>query len=198
MSVFIHPSSCVDDGVVIGAHTKIWHFSHLMGGTRIGENCNIGQNVVIGPDVVLGNSCKIQNNVSIYKGVTLEDEVFCGPSMVFTNVFNPRAGIRKMDQALPTLIRRGATLGANCTIVCGVTVGCWAMVGAGAVVTRNVPNHALVYGNPARLRGWVCRCGEKLDKNLRCPACGLLHVRSGDGLSAAEEALAPAQESTAG
>lgn len=186
MSAFIHPSSCVDEGVIIGDNSKIWHFSHIMSGTQVGENCNIGQNVVIGPDVIVGRDCKIQNNVSIYKGVTLEDEVFCGPSMVFTNVFNPRANIRKMDQALPTLIRRGATLGANCTIVCGVTVGCWAMVGAGAVVTRNIPDHALSYGNPARLHGWVCNCGEKLDKNLLCPICGMRHVKSGDGLRAVE------------
>lgn len=186
MSIFIHPSSCVDEGVIIGNNTKIWHFSHIMPGSQVGENCNIGQNVVIGPDVIVGRDCKIQNNVSIYKGVTLEDEVFCGPSMVFTNVFNPRAGIRKMDQALPTLIKRGATLGANCTIVCGVTVGCWAMVGAGAVVTRNIPDHALSYGNPARLHGWVCNCGEKLGKNLQCPACGMRHIQSGDGLRAVD------------
>lgn len=197
MSIFIHSSACVDEGVTIGAGTKIWHFSHILTGTHVGENCNIGQNVVIGPDVVMGRDCKIQNNVSVYKGVTLEDEVFCGPSMVFTNVFNPRAGIRKMDKALPTLVRRGATLGANCTIVCGVTVGCWALVGAGAVVTRNVPDHALVYGNPARFHGWVCQCGEKLDKNLHCPDCCMRYVKSGEGLNAVEESCTFAQKSAA-
>lgn len=197
MSIFIHSSASVDEGVTIGAGTKIWHFSHILTGTHVGENCNIGQNVVIGPDVVVGRDCKIQNNVSVYKGVTLEDEVFCGPSMVFTNVFNPRAGIRKMHKALPTLVRRGATLGANCTIVCGVTVGCWALVGAGAVVTRNVPDHALVYGNPARLHGWVCQCGEKLDKNLHCPDCCMRYVKSGEGLNAVEESCAFVQKSAA-
>lgn len=169
---FAHETVCIDAGVSIGAGTKIWHFSHVMQGSVIGRACTIGQNAVIGPDVTIGNGCKIQNNVSIYKGVTLEDEVFCGPSMVFTNVFNPRAHIRRMDEARPTLIKKGASLGANSTIVCGVTVGSYAFVGAGAVVTRDVPDHALVYGNPARRRGWVCRCGEKLDKHLACPACG--------------------------
>ena len=153
---FAHATACVDDGVSIGDDTKIWHFSHIMKGTSLGKNCNIGQNVVIGPDAVVGNGCKIQNNVSVYKGVTLEDDVFCGPSMVFTNVFNPRANIRRMDEARPTLIKKGASLGANSTIVCGVTVGSFAFVGAGAVVTRDVPAHALVYGNPAKMRGWVC------------------------------------------
>ena len=179
---FIHPLAIIDEGAIIGQECKIWHFSHIMGGSHIGKNCNIGQNVVIGPDVTIGDNCKIQNNVSIYKGVTLEDDVFCGPSMVFTNVFNPRACIRKMDQALPTLVRRGATLGANCTIVCGVTIGNWAFVGAGAVVTHDVPDYALTYGNPAVQAGWVCQCGEKLDTSLECPACRLAYVRAKSGL----------------
>lgn len=170
---YINPSAIVDEDVIIGKGCKIWQFSHIMRGSRLGENCNIGQNVVIGPDVSIGKGCKIQNNVSVYKGVSLEDEVFCGPSVVFTNVFFPRAGIRKMDQALPTLVQHGASLGANCTIVCGVKIGAWAFVGAGAVVTKDVPNHALVYGNPARQHGWVCRCGEKLNEDFVCPVCGI-------------------------
>ena len=169
---FIHESSYVDEGVTIGAGTRIWHFCHVLGGSRIGENCNIGQNVVIGPDVAIGNRCKVQNNVSVYKGVTLEDDVFCGPSMVFTNVFNPRAHIRRMDEARPTLVKKGATLGANCTIVCGHVIGAYALVGAGAVVTKDVPDYALVAGNPARQTGWMCECGEKLGPDLRCRRCG--------------------------
>lgn len=168
----VHPSAVVDENVEIGQGTRVWHFSHLLSGTRIGANCNIGQNVVIGPEVQIGNGCKVQNNVSVYKGVTLEDDVFCGPSMVFTNVFNPRSNIPRMNEVRPTLVRKGATLGANCTIVCGVTIGAYAFVGAGAVVTRDVPDHALVMGNPARQTGWVCDCGEKLDENMACPVCG--------------------------
>ena len=182
MNYRAHGTACIDENVTIGEGTAIWHFSHLLPGTVIGANCNIGQNVVIGPDVTIGQGCKIQNNVSIYKGVTLEDEVFCGPSMVFTNVFNPRAAIRRMDEARPTLVKRGATLGANCTIVCGVTIGRFAFIGAGAVVTRDVPDHALVFGNPARVRGWVCACGEKLDGDLRCPACTAAYAQEHDGL----------------
>ena len=168
---FIHESSYVDDGVTIGEDTRIWHFCHVLGGSRIGDNCNIGQNVVIGPDAVIGNGCKVQNNVSVYKGVTLEDDVFCGPSMVFTNVFNPRASIRRMDEARPTLVKKGASLGANCTIVCGVTIGTYAFVGAGAVVTKDVPDYALMVGNPARQTGWMCECGEKLGADLCCRRC---------------------------
>ena len=180
--VFVHPSSFVDEGASVGPGTKIWHYCHILPRTVIGAACNIGQNVVIGPDVTIGKGCKIQNNVSIYKGVTLEDEVFCGPSMVFTNVFNPRAAIRRMDEARPTLVKRGASLGANCTIVCGVTIGSFAFVGAGAVVTKDVPDHALVYGNPARVQGWVCACGEKLGSDLRCPACATAYIQELDGL----------------
>ena len=180
---FVHPSSFVDEGVKVGAGAKIWHFSHILPRTVIGAECNIGQNVVIGPDVTIGKGCKIQNNVSVYKGVTLEDEVFCGPSMVFTNVFNPRAAVRRMDEARPTLVKHGASLGANCTIVCGVTIGRFAFVGAGAVVTRNVPDHALVYGNPAKQQGWVCACGEKLGGDFACAACGFVYYRTDAGLT---------------
>ncbi|MGB5987205.1 MAG: Gfo/Idh/MocA family oxidoreductase, partial [Desulfobacterales bacterium] len=170
---FQHPTAIVDERIHIGSGTKIWHFSHVLSGSEIGNNCNIGQNVVIGPDVTIGPNCKIQNNVSVYKGVTLEEGVFCGPSMVFTNVFNPRAEIRKMDQVRPTLVRRGTTIGANATIVCGITIGRYAFIGAGAVVTKDVPDYALVLGNPAKQTGWVCQCGEKLDKNLSCSLCGM-------------------------
>ena len=179
----IHPTACIDADVQIGEGTHIWHFSHILSGTHIGCHCNIGQNVVVGPRVSVGRGCKIQNNVSVYTGVTLEDDVFCGPSMVFTNVWNPRAHVRRMDEARPTLVRKGASLGANCTIVCGVTIGCYALVGAGAVVTRDVPDYALVYGNPARQRGWVCACGVKLDVELHCPACGLHYLPGGHGLT---------------
>lgn len=168
---FVHESSYVDEGCSIGEGTKIWHFSHVLSGTTIGTNCNIGQNVVAGPSVFIGNGCKIQNNVSVYKGVTLEDDVFCGPSMVFTNVFNPRAHVRRMDEAKDTLVKRGASLGANCTIVCGITIGEYAFIGAGAVVTKDVSDYALMYGNPARQHGWVCACGEKLSDALVCEHC---------------------------
>lgn len=171
----------IEPDVELGEGCVIWHFSRILRGSRIGAYCKIGQNVVIGPEVHIGKKCKIQNNVSIYKGVTLEDEVFCGPGMVFTNVRNPRAGISKMDQSLPTLVRTGATLGGNCTIVCGCIIGKWAFVGAGAVVTSSVPDHALVYGNPARIRGYACVCGEKLDHNLRCAVCGKKYARAKDG-----------------
>jgi UDP-2-acetamido-3-amino-2,3-dideoxy-glucuronate N-acetyltransferase len=167
-----HETAIIDAGCEIGRGTKIWHFSHIISGSIIGQDCNIGQNVVIGPDVTIGNRCKIQNNVSVYKGVTLEDGVFCGPSMVFTNVYNPRAEIRKMDQLRRTLVKKGATIGANATIVCGVTIGRYAFIGAGAVVTRDIPEHALVIGNPALQTGWVCECGERLDDERFCSACG--------------------------
>jgi UDP-2-acetamido-3-amino-2,3-dideoxy-glucuronate N-acetyltransferase len=168
---FAHESAFIDENVEIGSGSKIWHFSHILKNSTIGETCTIGQNVVIGPDVCIGNQCKIQNNVSVYKGVTIEDGVFCGPSMVFTNIYNPRARIVKMDQVRPTRVREGATLGANCTIVCGTTIGRYAFVGAGALVNKNVPDHALVVGNPARQIGWVCECGERLTDDLECMAC---------------------------
>jgi UDP-2-acetamido-3-amino-2,3-dideoxy-glucuronate N-acetyltransferase len=179
----VHQSAVVDEGAVIGAGSKVWHFSHILPDTTIGENCNIGQNVVVGPGVTVGDGCKIQNNVSVYKGVTLEDDVFCGPSMVFTNVFNPRANIRRMDQARPTLVRKGATLGANSTIVCGNTIGRYAFVGAGAVVTKDVPDHALFMGNPATHAGWMCACGEKLEDDLSCASCGAKYEKAGAGLA---------------
>ena len=180
----IHPTVQIDDNVVIGSNTRIWHFCHILKNTVIGENCNLGQNVVAGPDVTIGSGCKVQNNVSIYKGVTLEDGVFCGPSVVFTNVFNPRAHIRRMDELRPTLVKKGATLGANCTLVCGVTIGRYAFVGAGAVVTRDVADHALVVGNPGRQIGWVCHCGERIKDNLECIACGKKYAASKGGLKA--------------
>ena len=174
---FIHPSAVVDEGCEIGAGTKVWHFSHLMAACRIGCNCILGQNVYVDGDVEIGNGCKIQNNVSVYRSVTLEDRVFCGPSVVFTNVINPRAFIERKEEFRPTLVRTGATLGANATIVCGITVGAYALVGAGSVVTRDVPDYALVLGVPARLSGWVCRCGVALPPAeegdlLACPECG--------------------------
>jgi len=172
---FVHETAWIDEGVRIGNGARIWHFSHILGGCAIGEGCNIGQNVVIGPDVTIGKGCKIQNNVSIYKGVTLEDDVFCGPSMVFTNVINPRAHIRRMGEIRPTLVQKGATLGANCTIVCGHGIGRYAFIGAGSVVTGNVPDHALMMGNPAKQVGWVCACGSRLDKKRHCPSCGLTY-----------------------
>jgi UDP-2-acetamido-3-amino-2,3-dideoxy-glucuronate N-acetyltransferase len=173
--VRIHPTAVVDEPCEIQAGTTIWHFAHILAGSRIGADCTLGQNVVIGPNVTIGNRVKIQNNVSVYEGVTLEDFVFCGPSMVFTNVINPRSAIPRRAEIRPTLIRHGATLGANCTILCGITVGRHAFVGAGAVVTGDVPDHALVLGNPARRKGWMCDCGEKLGSagaRVRCQACG--------------------------
>ena len=166
---FAHPTAIIDEHCEIGAGTKIWHFSHVLGGTRIGRDCVLGQNVCIGPDVTIGDRCKVQNNVSLYKGVTLEDGVFCGPSCVFTNVLNPRAEIERKDEFRPTLVRRGATIGANATVVCGVNLGEWCLVGAGAVVTRDVPAFALVAGVPARRIGWVSRDGEVLGPDLVCP-----------------------------
>ena len=179
---FVHETAVVDEGCEIGSGTKIWLFSHVLSNSKLGENCNIGQNVGIGPDVSIGTGCKIQNNVSVYKGVTLEDGVFCGPSMVFTNIYNPRAEIRKMDQIRSTLVKQGATLGANCTIVCGTTIGRYAFVGAGAVVTQDIPDYALAVGNPARQIGWVCRCGERLSSELQCPACERKYQRAGKSL----------------
>ena len=176
---FVHESAYLDTDIEIGESTKIWHFSHILSGSRIGKNCNVGQNVVIGPDVIIGNGCKIQNNVSIYKGVTLEDYVFCGPSMVFTNVFNPRSEISKMDEMRQTLVKRGATIGANATIVCGNTIGQYAFIGAGAVITTDVPDYALMIGNPARQIGWTCKCGERLSEGFECVSCDRKFIKVG-------------------
>ena len=172
---FAHSSSYVDEGCTIGAGTKIWHFSHIMSGCTIGEHCNIGQNVVISPGVKLGDGCKIQNNVSVYTGVECEDGVFLGPSCVFTNVINPRAFIERKSEYRRTVVKKGASIGANATIVCGHDIGRYAFVGAGAVVTKDVPDYAMVYGSPATVRGSVCQCGEKLhfvDGKACCVACG--------------------------
>ena len=158
----IHPSAIVDDGAQIGDGTRVWHWVHVCGAAVIGQGCSLGQNVFVGNDVVIGNNVKIQNNVSIYDAVRLEDDVFCGPSMVFTNVYNPRSAVTRKDEYRQTLVKRGATLGANCTIVCGVTIGEHAFIGAGAVVNRNVPASALMLGVPAKRRGWMCKCGIQL------------------------------------
>ncbi len=174
---FVHPSAVIDDNVTIGQGTKIWHFAHLLSGSTVGTGCNLGQNVMAGPDVIIGNNCKLQNNVSVYQGVTLEDGVFCGPSMVFTNIYNPRAEIRKMDQVRPTLVKKGATIGANATIVCGVTLGRYSFIGAGALVNKNVPDYAIVVGNPARQIGWACECGERLTEDLNCLTCGQKYAK---------------------
>jgi UDP-2-acetamido-3-amino-2,3-dideoxy-glucuronate N-acetyltransferase len=179
---FVHETAVIDEPSQIGRGAKIWHFSHILKNCQIGENTNIGQNVVIGPEVTIGQGCKIQNNVSVYQGVTLEDCVFCGPSMVFTNVFNPRAHIRRMDEVRPTLVQTGASIGANATIVCGHTIGRYAFVGAGAVVTKDIPDNALVVGNPARQIGWMCECGNKLNAQLQCPACERRFEQSETGL----------------
>jgi UDP-2-acetamido-3-amino-2,3-dideoxy-glucuronate N-acetyltransferase len=186
---FVHESSYVDEPTQIGAGTKIWHFSHIMKNCEIGEGCNIGQNVVISPGVVVGRNVKIQNNVSVYTGCILEDDVFCGPSMVFTNVFNPRSHVVRRDEYKTTLVRQGASLGANTTIVCGITIGRYAFVGAGSVVTRDVPDYALLYGNPAKVRGWMCNCGVKLSlgvasqsEEAQCPSCGRTYHRRGSNV----------------
>lgn len=178
---FVHESSYVDEGCEIGAGTKIWHFSHIMSGSKIGRNCNIGQNVVISPDVELGNGVKIQNNVSVYTGVICKDGVFLGPSCVFTNVINPRAFIERKSEYKPTVLEKGASVGANSTIVCGNHIGQYALIGAGSVVTRDVPDYAMVYGNPARIQGFVCKCGVQLHFNgrsARCRACGTEYEKS--------------------
>lgn len=178
---FVHPSSFVDEGAVIGDGTKIWHFCHIMPGAVIGERCNIGQNVVVMPGTRLGNNCKLQNNVSIYEGVILEDDVFCGPSMVFTNVGLPRSHVNRRGEYERTLCRQGATIGANATILCGVTLGRYSFVAAGAVVTRDVKDYALVVGSPARQIGWMCQCGERLKLaggKGGCTRCGSRYEES--------------------
>ena len=164
--VFVHETSYIDDNVTIGIGTKIWHFSHVLNDCKIGENCSFGQNVVVGPKVNIGNHVKIQNNVSVYEGVTLEDEVFCGPSCVFTNVYNPRSNIVRKNEYRKTLVQKGVTLGANCTIVCGVTLGKYSFIGAGAVILKDVPDYALMVGMPAKQIGWISEYGEKLDLPL--------------------------------
>jgi UDP-2-acetamido-3-amino-2,3-dideoxy-glucuronate N-acetyltransferase len=184
---FVHRSSFIDEPCTIGKGTKIWHFCHVMGDAVIGECCNLGQNVVISPGCVIGNNVKIQNNVSVYTGVILEDDVFCGPSAVFTNVVNPRSHVPRRDEYKRTLVRRGASIGANATVVCGVILGRYCFIGAGAVITRDVPDYAIVYGNPARLRGWMCYCGVKLPlrasndsmETAACRACGRHYHKAG-------------------
>jgi len=188
---FKHESCYVDEGCVVGDDTKIWHFTHVMSGARIGRGCNIGQNVVVSPEVVVGDNVKVQNNVSLYTGVILEDDVFCGPSMVFTNVINPRSHVPRKNEYRRTLVKKGASIGANATIVCGHTIGRYAFIGAGTVVTKDVPDHALVVGNPGRIAGWVCECGVKLavgaapPVHATCRACGLSFMRSSGSLGRA-------------
>jgi len=190
---FVHESSYVDPGATIGAGTKIWHFSHVMPGAVIGERCNLGQNVVVMPGVRIGNNVKIQNNVSVYEGVVLEDDVFCGPSCVFTNVINPRSHVSRKEEYLPTLVKRGASIGANATVVCGATIGEFAFIGAGAVVRGDVAPYALMLGVPARRAGWMCRCGVRLEVkegSATCAACGSRYRESGGTLSAVDPSAA--------
>ena len=188
--VFIHPSSIIDENVEIGEGTKVWHFCHIQSGVRIGKNCSFGQNVNISNNVIIGNGCKIQNNVSVYEGVTLEDDVFCGPSCVFTNDLTPRAKYPKgHNNYKKTLIKHGASIGANATIVCGHTIGEWALIGAGAVITCDVPPHALMLGVPAKQKGWACECGQVLKKNNNefiCPDCGRKYVLMNNELKEAK------------
>lgn len=183
-SCFVHPSACVDDGAQIGNGTKVWHFSHISGGARIGEDCTLGQNVFVADGVTIGSHCKIQNNVSVYEGVQLGDYVFCGPSMVFTNVSRPRCRYPQCGAQFykPTPIGDGTSIGANATIVCGHTIGKNAFIAAGSVVTTDVPAHAIMMGVPARQHGWACECGAKLDEHLHCPKCGRQYAEGKDGL----------------
>lgn len=182
--VKVHESAYVDEGCSIGAGTRIWHFTHVMPGCRLGERCNIGQNVVVSPGVKLGNNVKVQNNVSLYTGVVLEDDVFCGPSMVFTNIVNPRSEIIRRDQYAETRVKQGATIGANATVVCGTTIGRFAFIAAGAVVSKDVPDYAMMLGVPARRRGWACRCGGRIPdaavgQTAVCPECGNSYRQDG-------------------
>ena len=178
---FAHETACVDRGAIVGGGTRIWHFCHVMPGAVIGADCTLGQNVYVGARAVIGDRVKIQNNVSVYDDITIEDDVFCGPSCVFTNVVNPRSFIERKSEYRKTLVRRGATIGANATVLCGLTLGRYCFVGAGAVVTADVPDHALVYGNPARRHGWVSEAGVTLDESLVCPQTGVRYVRTESG-----------------
>jgi UDP-2-acetamido-3-amino-2,3-dideoxy-glucuronate N-acetyltransferase len=183
---FVHPTAVVDEPAEIGEGTRIWHFSHVMSNSRIGKNSMIGQNVFVGSGAIIGNNVKIQNNVSIYDGVVLEDEVFCGPSMVFTNVFNPRSFISRRKEFRRTVVGKGTTIGANATIVCGNTIGAYTFIGAGSVITRDVPDYALVYGNPGKVKGWVCQCAEEISFRSRkavCKACGKRYRKGRAGVS---------------
>ncbi|MEK7239711.1 MAG: acyltransferase [Gemmatimonadota bacterium] len=183
---FVHESAFVDDGATIGAGTKVWHFCHVMPGAVIGARSSLGQNVVVMPGTRIGDNVKIQNNVSIYEGVVLEDDVFCGPSMVFTNVINPRSAVSRKDEYRRTLVRQGASIGANATVVCGATLGRYCFIGAGAVVTKDVPDYALMTGVPARRTGWMCECGVKLRDEmmqLTCPDCSRQYARRGEKVS---------------
>ena len=177
--VFVHETARVDQPATLGARTKVWHYSHVLSGSTLGADCVVGQNVSIGPDVQIGKGCKIQNNVSVYKGVTLEDAVFCGPSCVFTNVRTPRAEVSRRDEFSKTMVRHGATIGANATIVCGVEIGAYCMIGAGAVVTHDVPAFALMAGVPARRIGWISHSGERLGPDLICPRSGRRYQETG-------------------
>lgn len=179
---FVHASCSVDEEVAIGVGTKVWHFTHIQRGAVIGKQCVLGQNVNIGPDVQIGDRVHIQNNVSVYQGVTLEDCVFCGPSSVFTNVLTPRVEYPVVGRFAPTLVKYGASLGANCTVVCGHVIGRYALIGAGAVVTEDVPDFALMVGNPARQKGWVCACGKTLDPDTLTCSCGMCYERTEEGL----------------
>lgn len=183
---FVHESAWVDDGVEVGDGSKIWHFVHVLSGTKIGKNCVLGQNVMAGPSVIIGDGCKVQNNVALYKGVTLEQDVFCGPSAVFTNVLTPRAHVERKDEFGETLVKRGATIGANATIVCGNTLGAYCMIAAGAVVTRDVADFELVAGIPAKHIGWVSRSGDRLGPNLTCPRTGEQYIQAGNALKLVE------------
>lgn len=182
---FVHPTAVIDEPADIGEGSQVWHFSHIMTGARIGKNCIIGQNVFIASGAILGDNIKIQNNVSVFKGVVLEDDVFCGPSMVFTNVFNPRSFISRKTEFRQTLVKRGATIGANATIVCGNTIGEYAFIGAGSVVTKNIPDYALVYGNPGKVKGWVCQCAVEIvfrSGKALCKACGKRYKKDRRGV----------------
>lgn len=184
--VKVHESAYVDQPCKIGKGSKIWHFSHVMAGSEIGENCNIGQNVVVSPDVKLGNNVKVQNNVSLYTGVVCEDDTFLGPSMVFTNVVNPRSHVSRRDEYRKTTVKKGASIGANCTIVCGHDIGEYAFIGAGSVITKHIPPYALVIGNPGRIAGWICNCGVKLSfsgSKAKCSACGRHYHKDGEQIS---------------